>query len=179
MADDGRVKRLKTCEISVAIAEVSERCRLQGRRIAELESENRKLRFENARLRGRPSEVSEGDNAVLPVVITTTVDLSRLDPSLVTQISSFLGTSDELLNLALTCKSFGLRQSTSTLNWSLVEEVARQAVRSRATDDEMSSLPRYFSSSGRSTWLSIFYRFEHLLDFDVLLGGYIEHRGCC
>ena len=167
MADDGRVKRQKTSENGVAIAEVTERCRLQGLRIAELESETEKLRLENAQLRSR---LSEGDHEVLPVVrvVTTTVDLSRLDPSLGTKISSFLGTPDELLNLALTCKSFGWRQSSSTLNWSLVKEVARQAVRSRATDDEMGCLPCY--SSGSSTWLSIFHRFEHLLDFDVLLG---------
>ena len=112
--------------------------------------------------------------AVLPVVVTTTVDLSRLDPSLVTQISSFLGTSRELLSLALTCKSFGWRQPTSTLNWSLVEEVSRQAVCSRATDDEMRCLPRY--SSGSTTWLSIHHRLEHLLMFDVLLGAYIGYR---
>jgi len=173
MANDGRVKRLKTCESSVAIAEVSERCRLQGRRIAELESENRKLRLETAKLRSR---LSEGDHEVLPVVrvVTTTVDLSRLDPSLVTQISSFLGTSRELLSLALTCKSFGWRQPTSTLNWSLVEEVSRQAVCSRATDDETGCLPQY--SSGTTTWLSICHRLEHLLDFDVLLGAYIGYQ---
>ena len=162
MADDGRVKRLKTCDTSVV--------ELQ-RRNAVLESENRKLRLENAQLRGR---LSEGDHAVLPVVVTTTVDLSRLDPSLVTQISSFLGTSRELFSLALTCKSFGWRQPTSTLNWSLVEEVSRQAVCSRATDDEMRCLPRY--SSGSTTWLSIHHRLEHLLMFDVLLGAYIGYR---
>ena len=37
--------------------------------------------------------------------------------------------------------------------------------------DEMHCLLRY--SSGTKTWLSIFYRFEHLLVFDVLLSGYI------
>ncbi|EJK45549.1 hypothetical protein THAOC_35832, partial [Thalassiosira oceanica] len=77
-------------------------------------------------------------------------------------------------NLALTCKSFGLRQTASTLNWSLVEEVARQEVYSIATNAEISSLPRYVS--GTTTWLSILHRFEHLLQFDVLLGAGIEHR---
>jgi len=110
----------------------------------------------------------------LPVIVTTAVDLSRVDTSIVIQISSFLGTSRELLNLALTCKSFGWRQPASTLNWSLVEEVARQAVCSNATDGEMSSLPQHVG--GTTTWLSILHRFEHPLIFDVLLGGGIEHR---
>ncbi|EJK68237.1 hypothetical protein THAOC_10603 [Thalassiosira oceanica] len=176
MADDDRAKRLKTSEssedCSVAIAEVAE---LRGRQIAELESENEILRLENAQFRGL---LAKGDHTatVLPVVrvVTATVDLSCVDTNIVTQISSFLGSSDELFNLALTCKSFGWRQPTSTLNWSLVEEVARQAVRSRATDAEMNSLPQYFG--GTTTWLSILHRFEQLLMFDVLLGGYIEHR---
>ena len=61
------------------------------------------------------------------------------------------------------------------LDWSLVEEVARKAVCSKATDAEMTGcLPHYVS--GTTTWLSILNRFEHLLDFDVLFGGYIEHR---
>ena len=156
MADDGGVKRLKTSRDGATNAELQ-------RRIAELESENEKLR-------GR------WDHSVLPVVlvVTTTVDLSRLDPSIVTQISSFLGTSRELLSLALTCKSFGWRQPASTLNWSLVEEVARQAVFSRAKDDEMRLLSRY--ASGLKTWLSILHRFERPMVFDVLLGGDIEHQ---
>ena len=152
MAEYGGVKRPKTSRDGVTCAELQ-------RRNAELESENEKLR-------GR------WDHAVLPV--TTTVDLSRLDQSLVIQIFSFLGTSRELLSLALTCKSFGWRQPMSTLNWSLVEEVSRQAVCSRANGDEMRLLPRYVS--GTTTWLSILHRFEHPLVFDVLLGGDIEHR---
>ncbi|EJK51996.1 hypothetical protein THAOC_28777 [Thalassiosira oceanica] len=98
-------------------------------------------------------------------------DLSRVDADLVTHITSFLGTPHELLNLALTCKSFGWRQPLSARTWSLVEEVARQAVCSRATDDEMGCLPQ----CDVTTWLSILHRFEHMLDFDVLLGGSIEH----
>ena len=109
-------------------------------------------------------------NGVMP---SATVDLSCVDTGLVAHISSFLGTSHELLNLALTCKSFGWRHPTSALNWSLVEEVARQTLCSRATDDEMGCLPRYVS--GTTTWLSILHRHEHLLEFDVLLGGYVEH----
>ena len=93
--------------------------------------------------------------AVVEVFVNTStkVDLSRIDTGLVTHISSFLVTPRELLNLTLTCKSFELRRPTSSLNWSLVEEVARQAVCSRATDDEMGRLPPYVS--GTRTWLSV------------------------
>ena len=140
---------------------------LRGK-IAKLESENEQLLWHGRR--------EEGNHEVLPVVVdvAATVDLSRVDSSIATQISSFLGTSRELLNLGLTCKSFAWRQPSSTLNWSLVEEVARQIVCSRATDAEMRSLPRYVS--GTTTWLSILHRFEHILVFDVLLGGSIEHQ---
>ena len=129
--------------------------------------------MEQLRRHGRREE---GSHEVLPLVVTTTVtvDLSRIDSSIVIQISSFLDTSRELLNLALTCKSFGWRQPTSTLNWSLVEEVAHQAVCARTTDAERSSLPRY--DGGTTTWLSILHRFENLLVFDVLLRGGIQHR---
>ncbi|EJK45990.1 hypothetical protein THAOC_35367 [Thalassiosira oceanica] len=180
MVDDGGAKRLKMSQDGVVIAEVAE---LRGR----LESENEQLRSDNAQLRrqrDQPPEVPEGvrqlegNHVVLPAVVevavTVTVDLSRVDTGLVTHISSFLGTPRELLNLALTCKAFGWRQPVSTLDWSLVEEVARQTVFSSATDAEKGCLPRYVS--GVTTWLSILHRHEHLLDFDVLLGGNIEHQ---
>ncbi|EJK59319.1 hypothetical protein THAOC_20475 [Thalassiosira oceanica] len=185
MADDDGAKRLNTSQDAVAIAEVAELRDTVAelrRRNAELESEIEKLRSDNAQLRrSRPSEVPEGvrqlegNHEVLPVVIVpSTVDLSRVDSSIVAHITSFLGTPRELLNLALSCKSFGWSQPVSTLNWSLVEEVARQAVFLRATGDEVDYLPHYASST--TTWLSILYIYEHLLDFDVLLGCYIEHR---
>ncbi|EJK77797.1 hypothetical protein THAOC_00347, partial [Thalassiosira oceanica] len=146
------------------------------RRNAERKSENEQLRSDVARLSSENEQLSgRGNNEVLPVVIVPpTVDLSRIDTSIFTQISSFVGTARELLNLALTCKSFGWRQTTSNLNWSLVEEVARQQVCSLATDEEMEPLPRY--ASGTATWLSILHRFEHPLVFDVLVGAGIEHR---
>ncbi|EJK66988.1 hypothetical protein THAOC_12031 [Thalassiosira oceanica] len=171
MEDDSRAKRLKSSEDDVTAEEVAE---LRARRIAELESEIAQLR------RGRPPEgvrELEGNHEVLPVVVkvvvTSTVDLSRITTGLLTHITSFLASSRELLNLALTCKSFGWRQPTSTLNWSLVEEVARQAVCSRSTGAEISCLPQYVR--GRLTWLSILHRYEHLLVLDVLAGDYIEH----
>ncbi|EJK58696.1 hypothetical protein THAOC_21160 [Thalassiosira oceanica] len=171
MADDGGVvKRLKTAEGGQDGVVTAEEAAQLRRRIVELESE-----IEQLRRRGQ----GEGDHEVLPVVtevnvtVSTAVDLSRVTTGIVTHITSFLGKPRELLNLALTCKSFGWRQPVSTLNWSLVEEVSRQAVCSRATDNEMGCLPQYVR--GATTWLSILHRHEHLLVFDVLLGGYIEH----
>ena len=169
MEGDNRAKRLKSSEDSNE--EVAE---LRARRIAELELEIAQLRH------GRPPEgvqQLERNHEVLPVVVkvVVTVDLSRVTTSIVAHITSFFGTPRELLKMALTCKSFGWRQPTSTLNWSLMEEVARQAVCSRATDDEMSLLPQYVR--GTTTWLSILHRYERLLVFDVLFGGCrIEHR---
>ncbi|EJK61615.1 hypothetical protein THAOC_17866 [Thalassiosira oceanica] len=180
MADDGRAKRLKSSQDG-GVAEVAE---LRAR-VAELESVITKLKLDNlqhiAALKSENEQLrrgrrEEGSHEVLPVatLVITAVDLSRVDKSIVTLISSFLDSSNELLNLALTCKSFGWRQPMSTPNWSLVEEVARQAVFSRATEEEMGCLPQYVR--GTATWLSILHRYEHLLIFDVLLGGYIEHR---
>ncbi|EJK52987.1 hypothetical protein THAOC_27656, partial [Thalassiosira oceanica] len=84
----------------------------------------------------------EGNHVVLPVSFSAKVDLSRVDSDIVSNVTSFLGTPRELLDLALTCKSFGWRQPMSARTWSLVEEVARQAVCSRATDDEIGCLPQ-------------------------------------
>ncbi|EJK66799.1 hypothetical protein THAOC_12242 [Thalassiosira oceanica] len=164
MAGDGRAKRLKTSLDGAGVATAAE-----------------PLRGGTAQTpRSRPA--TSGNNheqgappiELLPVAATPTVDLSRVGKDIVTHITSFLGESGELLNLALTCKSFGWRQPTSARNLSLVEEVACQAVCSRATDAEMSCLPRHVS--GTTTWLSILHRFEHLLLFDVLLGRHIEHQ---
>ena len=40
------------------------------------------------------------------------VDLSRVDTGLTFQVTSFLGLSRELLNLALTCEAFGRRRQS-------------------------------------------------------------------
>ena len=184
MADDGRGKRLKSSEDGIVIALRERIAELEseiaqlrgGQEVAELRGRNAELESENEQLRQPGRRLEEVGHEVLPAVVevVVTVDLSRFDTGLVSHISSFLDTARELLNLALTCKPFGWRQPTSTLNWSLVEEVARQAICSRATDAEMGCLPRYVS--GTTTWLLILHRHEHLLDFDVLLGGHIEHR---
>ncbi|EJK67589.1 hypothetical protein THAOC_11355, partial [Thalassiosira oceanica] len=101
-----------------------------------LESEIHALRSENARLReqllssdaeyGRLRQRLQGfAHDVLPMVVpSVSVDLSRLDTGLVVQIASFIGTSRELLNIALTCKSFGWQQPASCQDWSVAEEVA-------------------------------------------------------
>ena len=132
MVDDSSAKRPKTALVAD-----------MRRRNAPLESEVQRLRSEIEQLRRRIRQL-EGNHEVLPVVVApVTVDLSRVDTNIVAHITSFLGESCELLNLALTCKSFGQPASTTTLSLSLVEEVARQAVCSRTTDAEMSCLPWY------------------------------------
>ena len=175
MADDRSSKRLKPTSRAAASGEGS---KYDHARIVSLESENHSLLSENARLRQQLQRLQENHDA-LPVVTPTptpTVDISRLDTGLVTHISSFVGTSLELLNLALTCKSFGWQ--LPGLNSSLVERVARQTVRSGRNDIEgvrMSgmSLPQY--ARGRTTWLSILHESEHPLKFDTLLGRGIKH----
>ncbi|EJK49073.1 hypothetical protein THAOC_32084 [Thalassiosira oceanica] len=105
-------------------------------------------------------------------------DLSRLNSDLMTTVASFVGASRELLNLALTCKSFGWRQPGAALDWSLSEEVARQVVLSGRNDIEgvRRTLPQYVS--GRETWLSILHESESEdpLKFDTLFGRGIEHQ---
>ena len=169
MADHGGGKRVKTADEDDINAE------FLRRRNVDLESENAHMRSQIVQLR-RCGRLSEGNHEALPVVAAT-VDLSRIDSSIVSQVCSLLGKSRELFNLTLTCKSFGWCQPTrqlSTLNLSLVEEVAHQAVCSTATAAEMCCLPAYVS--GTTSWLSILHRYEHLLMFDVLMGGDIEHQ---
>lgn len=146
-----------------------------------LDSENRSLRQqllrsedEVARLR-RQLEYFVGHHGSLPVIIPTpTVDLSRLDTGLVAYIVSFIGTSIELRNLALTCKSFGWKQTASGLDSSLVEEVARQAVCSGR--NKVKGVRITLSPYVRGTaWISILHETEHPLKFDTLLGRGIEH----
>ena len=153
-------------------------------RIGSLESEVHALRSESARVRrqlqcfGQQLQLLRGNHDVLPLVVhSPTVDLSRFDTGLVSHISSFVGTSRELLNLALTCKSFGWRQPESDRDWSLAEEVAREAVSSGQNDIDgvrISVLPQY--ARDRTTWLSILHESEHPLKFDTLLGRGIAHH---
>ncbi|EJK49841.1 hypothetical protein THAOC_31241, partial [Thalassiosira oceanica] len=87
-------------------------------------------------------------------------------------------TARELLNLALTCKSFGGIPSGSDLDWSLAEEVAREAVSSGRNDTEgvRTTLPRRVG--GETTWLAVLHESENPLKFYTLWGpgnGGIEH----
>ncbi|EJK45311.1 hypothetical protein THAOC_36078 [Thalassiosira oceanica] len=156
MADDGSEKKPKTATED-GVVDPSERGArrpdplwlyfLSCASAADMRGENQRLRSENEQLHGRTWQLN---HEVLPVVVihaTVVVDLSRVDTSIVAHIASFLGESLELLNLALTCKSFGWRQPASSLNLSLVEGVACRAVCSRATDAEMGSLPAYTSGT--------------------------------
>ena len=132
------------------------------------ESEIHALRSENARLRqqllcadaenARLRQQLQGSHEALQIVVpppTPTVDLSRLDTSLVTLIVSFLGTSRELFSLALTCKSFGWQQPTAEHDMSLVEEVSRQVVCSGMNDVEGARITLSPYVRGTRTWLSI------------------------
>ena len=112
--------------------------------------------------------------------------LTRLDSDLITQVASFVGTSHQLLDLALTCKSFGSRQPGSGLGWSLAEEVARQVVCSGQNDIEGARITLSPYVRGTTTWLSILHETENRLKFDTILGRSIQHadegrtsvRGC-
>ena len=171
MADDQRNKRLKTT--SGANGEVSS----DDARNGAIESENHALGSENARVRLCEQLQLQGNHEA-PTVGTLAVrgvDLSRIDTSLIIQIASFVGTSSVLLDLALTCKSFGLQQPPSGLDWSLAEEVARQAVSSgqNGIKGVRIVLPQY--ARGTMTWLSILHESERPLEFDMLLGRDIEY----
>ena len=147
-------------------------------RIEELKARNDELKSENRVLRG---DERHGDSR-LPLVIkkttTESVDLSRVDPSLVAHVASFLGLSRELLNMALTCKAFGWRQPPSTP--SLVEEAARQFLvkQLQPSKFERNALPHYGNDT--TAWLPILYELEQLrlpLKFSKLLGRGVEHSG--
>ena len=91
------------------------------------------------------------------------------------KIASYLP-AEGLLNLALTCRRFGigiapLSDSDGDSSLSLIEETARRIVQDIATDEQMAALPRYDGDN----WLSI-YHFFRLLTFDQLVGPieYVE-----
>ena len=144
-------------------------------RVEELEVRVDELESENKGLRGEENH----DDSLLPVVATASVDLSRVDPSLVAQIASFVGLSRELLSMALTCKSFGWRWPSSTLGLSLVEEAARQfvTIQLRPSDVERNALPPF---GGTTAWLPILHELEQLrlpLKFSKLVCSGIEYAG--
>ncbi|EJK46582.1 hypothetical protein THAOC_34742 [Thalassiosira oceanica] len=136
----------------------------------QLQRQNALLRPLLLRQRLRPLRLKENHKLPVTVSTLTTVDLSDIDASLVAQVASFVGTSRELLNLALTCKSFGWWQTGSEMDWSLAEEVARQTGRSGLNyiNGVRIALPRYVR--GMRTWLSILRESEHPLKFNTLCG---------
>ena len=156
-------------ELTARNEELTARVEELAARVDELESENKGLRCEE----------SHGDS-LLPVVTNASIDLSRVDPSLVAYVASFLCLSRELLNLALTCKSFGWRPSSSTtLGLSLIEEAARQLVTTQLqpSDVERNALP---PCDGTTAWLPILHELERLrlpLEFSRLVGRGIAHAG--
>ena len=87
------------------------------------------------------------------------------------KIASYLP-ADGLLNLALTCRRYGIGSDD---NLSLVEETARRIVHDVATEEQKNALPHY----GGGNWLS---KYNHLqllkapLTFDQLVGStYSNH----
>ena len=175
MSDDRSNKRLKKEQPDASGVDASD---ARDVRIDALEHENAHIRQQLLRsdaevARQQQLQVNHGALADNTFEV---VNFSRLDTSLVTHIVSFVGTSRELINLALTCKSFGWNQPRlSGLEWSLTEEVARQAVQSGRNDIEGAriTLPQY--TRGTTTWLSILRESEHPLKFDTLLGRCIGH----
>ena len=174
MNDDQGNKRLKTASGSSSEGAGDVRTDALEYENHTLRSEVTQLRTENALLRQQVQRL-QGSHEALPVSSPTVVDLSRVDTDIVLEIASFVGTSRELLNLALTSRSFGWQQPGVASNWSLVEEVAQQAVRSKPNviDGVRSTLPQYVR--GGTTWLSVLHESENPLKFDTLLGRGIEH----
>ena len=90
------------------------------------------------------------------------------------KIASYLS-AEGLFNLALTCRRFVVRPTSSSGgdSLSLVEETARRIVHDVATEEEMAALPRY----DEDNWLS---KYEYLLSlriplaFDQLLGSRLD-----
>ena len=181
MADDQSSKRMKTTSGSSGEEVSSDDVRNEA-----LESEIHALRYENARVCKENDRLREqlqqlqGNHEALPVstLAVHVVDLSRLDPSLITQVASFVGISRELLNLALTCKSFGWQQPLSGLDWSLAEEVARQAVSSGQNDVKDVRILLQHYVRGETTWLSILHESEHpKLKFELMGRGNVHFSG--
>ena len=178
-AGGGHLARINR-ELTTRNDELTARIEELAARNEELAARNDVLESEIRVLRG---EGKHGDS-LLPVVIkrttTASVDLSRVDPSLVAHVASFLGLSRELLSMALTCKAFGWRlQSSSTPGPSLVEETARQfLINQRPSDIERNALPQY--GDGTTAWLPILHELEQLrlpLKFSKLVGRGLEYSG--
>ena len=135
MNDDQGNKRLKTASGSSSEGAGDVRTDALEYENHTLRSEVTQLRTENALLRQQVQRL-QGSHEALPVSSPTVVDLSRIDTDIILEIASFVGTSRDLLNLALTSRSFGWQQPGVASNLSLAEDVAQQAVRSEQNDIE-------------------------------------------
>jgi len=120
-------------------------------------------------------DISRLDTSLVEHVAPFAVDISRIDTGMFSQIASFVGTSRELLNLALTCKPFGWQQPTTGLEWSLAEEVAREVVCSGRNDIEGARITLSSYARSTTTWLSVLRESEDPLKFDTLLGDGINY----
>ena len=177
MNDDQGNKRLKTASGSSSEGAGDVRTDALEYENHTLRSEVTQLRTENALLRQQVQRL-QGSHEALPVSSPTVVDLSRIDTDIILEIASFVGTSRDLLNLALTSRSFGWQQPGVASNLSLAEDVAQQAVRSKQNVIEGVRITLLHAQCvrGRKTWLSVLHESEIPLKFDTLLGRGIEHQ---
>ena len=99
------------------------------------------------------------------------------------KIASYLP-AEGLLNLALTCRRFGIAPTFSSEvgddSLSLIEETARRLVHNIATEEQMNALPRYDGEN----WLSKYNCLRLLqipLTFDHLVGqiSYVDGKKSC
>ena len=110
---------------------------------------------------------------------TSCVESVLINSDSLFKIASYLP-ADGLLNLALTCRRFGITPQRSDVgsgddSLSLVEETARRIVQDIATEEEKNALPGYDGDN----WLSKYNYLQSLripLVFDQLVGpiGYVE-----
>ena len=82
------------------------------------------------------------------------------------KIISYLPSVD-LLNLAVTCKRFGIASGSSS---SLIEESARIAIQDIATEEQLAALPRYDGENSLADYHNLQLMREPLT-FDQLVGG--------
>jgi len=90
---------------------------------------------------------------------TSCIELVLFNSDSLFKIASYLPATD-LLNLALTCRRYGMSESNNSL--SLIEETARRVVQDITTEER----PR---NDGES-WLANYYYLRSALSFDQLLG---------
>ena len=103
---------------------------------------------------------------------TSCMELVMFNSDSLFKIASYLP-SDGLLNLALTCRRFGIGGGDDSL--SLIDETARRIVQDIATEEQKNAMPRYDGNN----WLCKYNYLQSLtvpLTFDQLVGEveYVE-----